>query len=224
MSALSASIVVNTFNRARALERLLPSLERLDTACEVVVVNGPSTDDTEEVLARFAGRIKVARCPEPNLSRSRNIGIAAAAGDVVVFIDDDALPADTAWLTRCWPRSTPAAASARRAGRRCTAMATGRSSPGGGRPTTPSSGSAASPVRPVTAGPGAPSGTTAPSAGRRWSPWGDSTSTSRTTSTKPTSASGSRAPAMTSSTFRTPPSVTIRRRLRSARRSSGTGG
>ena len=100
MTPLTASIVVNTFNRARALERLLPSLDRLDRTCEVVVVNGPSTDDTEDVLARFAGRIKVARCPEPNLSRSRNIGIAAAAGDVVVFIDDDALPADTAWLTR----------------------------------------------------------------------------------------------------------------------------
>lgn len=98
---MTASIVVNTFNRASCLERLLASLARLEgTSFEVVVVNGPSTDHTAEVLAGYADRIKVASCDTANLSRSRNIGIAAAAGDVVVFIDDDALPASTEWLQR----------------------------------------------------------------------------------------------------------------------------
>jgi glycogen synthase len=98
---LTASIVVNTYNRARCLERLLPSLDHLSSVrFEVVVVNGPSTDDTETVLSRSASRIKVARCETPNLSRSRNIGIRAAAGDIVIFIDDDALPADAMWLER----------------------------------------------------------------------------------------------------------------------------
>jgi glycogen(starch) synthase len=96
---MTASIVVNTYNRARSLERLLPSLDHLEgVRFEVVVVNGPSTDDTEAVLARYSDRLKIARCPTANLSRSRNIGIAAAAGDVVVFIDDDALPGDVEWL------------------------------------------------------------------------------------------------------------------------------
>jgi glycogen synthase len=98
---LTASIVVNTYNRARSLERLLPAFDHLDGArFEVVVVNGPSTDDTEAVLAEYGSRLKVARCHTPNLSRSRNIGIEAAAGDVVVFIDDDAIPAEPAWLAR----------------------------------------------------------------------------------------------------------------------------
>jgi glycogen synthase len=98
---MNASIVVNTYNRARSLERLLPSLDQLDgVSFEVVVVNGPSTDDSDAVLARYADRLKIARCPLANLSRSRNIGIAAAAGDVVVFIDDDALPGDVDWLRK----------------------------------------------------------------------------------------------------------------------------
>ncbi len=97
---LTVSVIVNTFNRARALERLLPSLAQLDGECEVVVVNGPSTDDTMDVLARAAHLIKIVTCPTANLSRSRNLGIAAAAGEVVVFIDDDALPGDAAWLTK----------------------------------------------------------------------------------------------------------------------------
>src|SRR5690606_12420090 len=64
---------------------------------EVVVVNGPSTDDTAAVLAEFAGDVRVASSPEVHLSKSRNIGIEAAAGDVVAFIDDDAIP-EPGWL------------------------------------------------------------------------------------------------------------------------------
>ena len=49
------------------------------------------------MLAEYRGRIKVGRCPECNLSMSRNIGIGLAAGEAVAFIDDDAYP-DPAWL------------------------------------------------------------------------------------------------------------------------------
>ena len=94
------SVVVNTLDRASSLGLTLHGLERLDyPAFEVVVVNGPSTDGTEAVLERWQGRIKVGRCAHRNLSESRNIGIALAAGDVVAFIDDDAYP-DPAWLDR----------------------------------------------------------------------------------------------------------------------------
>ena len=95
------SLVISTLDRAPYLRRLLASLGHLDhPSFEVVVVNGPSTDGTEDVLEEFAGGgIRVVRCPEANLARSRNLGIAAAAGDVVAFIDDDALPESPSWLT-----------------------------------------------------------------------------------------------------------------------------
>lgn len=101
MHGVTATVIINTHNRAPYLRRLLPALERqVGVGFEVVVVNGPSTDDTESVLAAYAGRIKIVRCPTRNLSQSRNLGIAAAAGDIVVFIDDDALPIDERWLLR----------------------------------------------------------------------------------------------------------------------------
>jgi glycogen(starch) synthase len=94
-----ASVVVSTLDRAAYLARLLDALETVDgPPFEVVVVNGPSSDDTEAVLARRRGRLKALHCPVANLSRSRNVGIAAAAGDIVVLIDDDALPAAPGWL------------------------------------------------------------------------------------------------------------------------------
>lgn len=95
------SVIINTYNREPYLRRLLSSLERLaNCQFEVVVVNGPSSDGTGRLLARYAERLKIADCPTRNLSESRNLGIAAAAGDIVTFIDDDALPVDDAWGAR----------------------------------------------------------------------------------------------------------------------------
>ncbi len=104
-----ASIVVSTLDREAYLAILLSSLERLDhPAFEVVIVNGPSRDQTEALLARWQGRIKAIRCPVANLSRSRNLGITAAAGEIVAFIDDDAVPAAPEWLSGlCAPFADP---------------------------------------------------------------------------------------------------------------------
>ena len=101
MTQLTCSVIINTYNRLPYLRRLLAGMRHLRGArFEVVVVNGPSTDGTAALLTGYQGRIKVIDCPTRNLSQSRNLGIAAAAGDIVVFIDDDALPGDSDWLAR----------------------------------------------------------------------------------------------------------------------------
>ncbi|HTV30880.1 MAG TPA: glycosyltransferase [Xanthobacteraceae bacterium] len=97
------SVVINTYNRAESLRDTIKSFLWLDyREFEVVVVNGPSTDDTNAIMAEFGSAIKAAQCPTRNLSRSRNIGIRLAAGDVIAFIDDDAIP-DPAWLDSIVP-------------------------------------------------------------------------------------------------------------------------
>lgn len=94
------SIVINTLNRAAYLDDAIAGVLQLDyPKFELVVVNGPSTDDTAQVLERWADKIKIGNCDVANLSVSRNVGIAAAAGDVVAFIDDDAVPHPD-WLRR----------------------------------------------------------------------------------------------------------------------------
>src|SRR5271155_4703662 len=95
---MKISVVINTLDRADSLRRTLDALTwQTHDSFEVVVVSGPSTDETERVIADFAGRIKVCSCLDKNLSRSRNIGIASAAGAVVAFIDDDSVP-EPDWL------------------------------------------------------------------------------------------------------------------------------
>lgn len=95
---LSFSIVINTYNRAHTLGDTLQSLQYLRyPRFEVIVVNGPSTDSTEEILSQYEGKIVKLNCSYANLSISRNVGIAAAKGDIVCFIDDDAIP-EPNWL------------------------------------------------------------------------------------------------------------------------------
>jgi glycosyltransferase involved in cell wall biosynthesis/GT2 family glycosyltransferase len=96
----SASIIISTYNRAPHLENALLAAQRLDYPdFEVVVVNGPSTDHTARILDGWRGRIKVVDCPQANISMSRNTGIAAASGDIICFMDDDAAP-HPQWLRR----------------------------------------------------------------------------------------------------------------------------
>ena len=100
------SIVVNTYNRGKWLDDALRGLAGLDYPdFEVIVVNGPSTDNSADVIARWGTAIKALTCAQANLAVSRNVGIAAAAGEIIAFIDDDAVP-HPQWLRRLVARYT----------------------------------------------------------------------------------------------------------------------
>jgi len=95
---MKISVIISTYNRAPYLKQALGAVQyqKYDDF-EVVVVNGPSTDDTDQVLSEFEGAIKRCDCASRNISASRNIGIKAAQGEIVAFLDDDAVP-DQFWL------------------------------------------------------------------------------------------------------------------------------
>jgi GT2 family glycosyltransferase len=101
----SVSIIVATFNRAKALQRALTSLKEMElgpsTRLEIVVVDNMSTDDTGEVVSQFAGEVHgvVRRVVEerPGVCYARNLGIREAKGEWIAFFDDDQL-ADPRWL------------------------------------------------------------------------------------------------------------------------------
>jgi glycogen(starch) synthase len=98
MPRLSASVVIVTFNRADSLDRTLTSLRQIRYEnFEVVVVCGPSRDHTAQVVAKHASFVRVYAAGVANISVSRNIGLAHARGEIVVFIDDDAVP-EPDWL------------------------------------------------------------------------------------------------------------------------------
>lgn len=101
MSAPSTSVVVCTYNRIQWLTKCLRSLEAQDPRPdEIIVVDGPSTDGTRDMLELLAskGDLKLVRQKKlDGISSARNMGLAEATGDIVCFIDDDAI-AQPGWL------------------------------------------------------------------------------------------------------------------------------
>lgn len=94
------SIVICTYNRRDYLDRCLDYLAfQSNDSFEVIVVDGPSDDGTDEILKLHRDRVKVVKNPERNLAKSRNLGIDVAAGDIIAFIDDDAITFDD-WVDR----------------------------------------------------------------------------------------------------------------------------
>jgi hypothetical protein len=105
---LTFSLVINTTDRADSLKTLLIALEQQSYPhFEVIVVVGPTSDHTMQVLAPYQNRLRVLQCPHANLSQSRNIGLQAAHGEIVAYTDDDATPS-VRWLEQlAWLFANP---------------------------------------------------------------------------------------------------------------------
>lgn len=98
------TVAICTWNRASLLQRTLEQLTRMkplpgDTSWELIVVDNACTDSTADVIESFGSLLPIRRVcePQPGLSNARNAAIAEAAGDVIVWTDDDVL-VDPAWL------------------------------------------------------------------------------------------------------------------------------
>jgi len=88
---MKISVIIPTYNRARTIERAMTSVFRQTyPAIEVIVVDDCSDDQTAEILKEYEDRIKVIT-NESNrgVSFSRNLGIEAASGDWIAFLDSD---------------------------------------------------------------------------------------------------------------------------------------
>ncbi len=91
------SVVVCSYNGGQTLKQCLRSLEQLDYPdYEVILVDDGSTDDTPAIAARFPS-VRTIRQKNMGLSAARNVGLAAATGEVVAYTDSDCF-ADPDWL------------------------------------------------------------------------------------------------------------------------------
>ena len=94
---MKVSLIATVLNSADHLEAFLASLAAQTRAPdEVVIVDGGSTDGTASLLAD-AEAVTLIEEPGANISRGRNVAIAAAAHDVIAVTDADCV-LDPAWL------------------------------------------------------------------------------------------------------------------------------
>ncbi len=97
MSAPTVSVIVVSRGRAADLPLCLLGLSQLEyPSFEVVLVADRDGLDAARNLP-FFDAMKTVTFEEANISKARNLGIAEAAGEIIAFIDDDAVPEPT-WL------------------------------------------------------------------------------------------------------------------------------
>lgn len=95
----TVTVAICTRDRPEDLARCLRALLDLpDEGQEYLVVdNCPSTDATQQVVASCNQRVRYVRENRPGLNIARNRALREAQGEIVAFIDDDAVP-DSMWL------------------------------------------------------------------------------------------------------------------------------
>jgi glycosyltransferase involved in cell wall biosynthesis len=96
-------VIVTVYNESSSVRRLLDSLAAQSRPPDqAVIVDGGSTDDTLELLHRYAAdgdlSLRVISQPGANISQGRNTAIAAAEGEIVAVTDAGVRLTDN-WLS-----------------------------------------------------------------------------------------------------------------------------
>jgi len=100
---VEVTAIICTRNRATQLSQVLESASHLvvppGLSWEFIVVDNGSSDNTADVVRRYAGRLplRIVREEIPGLSNARNRGVAEARGDYICWTDDD-VRLDPNWL------------------------------------------------------------------------------------------------------------------------------
>ena len=93
MSLKLVSVIIPAYNAEHTLEKAVTSAaSQTHENLEILVVNDGSTDGTLALAERLAGkdsRIRVLDRKNGGVSRARNEGLLAAAGEDITFLDAD---------------------------------------------------------------------------------------------------------------------------------------
>lgn len=88
------SVIVAAYNAEKYLDRCIVScLNQTEFAqnCELIVINDGSSDGTENILVKYKNNIKIINLEKNSgsVARVRNIGLDAANGEYITFLDAD---------------------------------------------------------------------------------------------------------------------------------------
>lgn len=109
-SKIVASIIIPVYNRPRLIKECLDSIigQKAKFPYEIILVDDDSTDDTVSVLKqlekKYPKKIRMfAKQKNEGPWKTRNVGIRAAKGDIIVFTDSDCV-ARKDWLDKLTQR------------------------------------------------------------------------------------------------------------------------
>ncbi|MEW6170798.1 MAG: glycosyltransferase [Candidatus Omnitrophota bacterium] len=96
------SVIIPTYNRANYIVETIDSvLAQTYEDFEIIVIDDGSTDNTEDTINKYNGKIRYFYQENKGTAAARNFGISKARGEYIAFLDDDDL-----WLSEKLERQT----------------------------------------------------------------------------------------------------------------------
>lgn len=90
---MKLSVIIPFYNSGDTLEQaVMPFMGECGYDAEIILVDDQSTDDGLEIAQELAARdpkIRILRNDKKGVSSARNLGLAKATGDAVMFVDSD---------------------------------------------------------------------------------------------------------------------------------------
>jgi len=90
---MDISVIITAYNESRCIEEAIRRLSQTLTASGLLLVDGGSTDDTPEILQRYATDYESLSCllleNGSNIPEMRNQALKYVSGDLVTFLDGD---------------------------------------------------------------------------------------------------------------------------------------
>jgi rhamnosyltransferase len=98
--APAVSIIILTRNGGETIDDCLASVfnQETDFSYEVIAIDSGSTDRTLDVLKRYDVILHQIEPGDFNFGRTKNTGAELANGEYLVYLSQDAIPADGSWL------------------------------------------------------------------------------------------------------------------------------
>lgn len=92
------SVIIPTRNAEGHIRSLLDSLRRQSVPSETILIDSSSTDNTVNIAESFGAKTKIIVSGLFGHGKTRNQAVALATSDIIVFLTQDALPADERFL------------------------------------------------------------------------------------------------------------------------------
>jgi glycosyltransferase involved in cell wall biosynthesis len=92
MSRPDVTVLIDTYNHERFIERAITSVLEQDMSMdcvEILVVDDGSTDGTPEIVRRFEPRVRLIHKPNGGQASAFNFGFAEAKGEILATLDGD---------------------------------------------------------------------------------------------------------------------------------------
>jgi rhamnosyltransferase len=99
--SIYVSIIIPTKNAGNKLDAVLKGIfkNKVDFEYEVIIIDSGSKDNTKDIISKYPVRLIEIEPLSFSHGRSRNIGAEVAKGEILVYLTQDAIPADENWLS-----------------------------------------------------------------------------------------------------------------------------